>query len=121
MINEKAFAGLYRSVGVYDFHRAFEDADRTNSFSYGGRIALFEYLEHLAEDLAQPIELDVIAICCDYSEFENLEDFKQQYSCSHDCGPIEKICPSEIGCECGDCHKFMIEIEGSKGFLVEGG
>ena len=32
--------------------------------------ALFEYHESLAEDTGEPIELDVIAWCCDWAEYD---------------------------------------------------
>jgi len=66
-------------INEYSFRRAFEQL-RPNNFSYDGLTALYEYLEQLSEDIGEDIELDVIAICCDYSEFENLKDFQNQYS-----------------------------------------
>ena len=34
----------------------------------------------LGEDIGQPIELDVIALCCEYAEYDNLEEFQTDYS-----------------------------------------
>lgn len=59
---------IYRTVNELALHDAFIDMGRKDQFSYEGRKALFEYLESLAEDTGTPIELDVIALCCDYSE-----------------------------------------------------
>jgi hypothetical protein len=56
------------TVSRYDFERAFVDAGRKDQFSYEGLNALFEYLEQYEEDTGQEIELDVIALCCDYYE-----------------------------------------------------
>ena len=56
------------TVSSYDFERAFVDAGRQNQFSYEGRAALFDYLEQLERDTGQELELDVIALCCDYYE-----------------------------------------------------
>jgi hypothetical protein len=55
------------TVSSYDFHRAFERA-RPDNFSYEGLNVLFDYLESLEDDTGEEIELDVIALCCDYSE-----------------------------------------------------
>ena len=49
------------------------------NFSYHGLQALYEYLDELSEDIGEDIELDVVAICCDYSEHEDLEDFCNNY------------------------------------------
>jgi hypothetical protein len=56
------------SVTAYDFERAFVDAGRQDQFSYEGRAVLFNYLEELEASTGQELELDVIALCCDYYE-----------------------------------------------------
>jgi hypothetical protein len=66
------------TVNSYDFHRAFETS-RPNNFSYEGLNCLFEYLENLEQDTGEEMELDVIAICCDFTEYENLEAFWVDY------------------------------------------
>lgn len=56
------------TVSRYDFERAFVDAGRKEQFTYQGLKALFDYLEQLEQDTGQELELDVIALCCDYYE-----------------------------------------------------
>jgi hypothetical protein len=56
------------TVNKYDFERAFADADRKENFSYEALGLLFDYFEQYEEDTGEEIELDVIAICCEYSE-----------------------------------------------------
>jgi hypothetical protein len=56
------------TVSRYDFERAFVDADRKENFSYEGLGLLFDYFEEIEEGTGQEIELDVIAICCEYAE-----------------------------------------------------
>ena len=53
---------------VYQFREAFRLAGRMDQFSYEGLEVLFDYLDNLSEDIGEPIELDVIALCCDYYE-----------------------------------------------------
>lgn len=67
------------TVSRYDFERAFVDADRKDQFSYEGLKALFDYLEDYEEQTGEEIELDVIALCCEYSE-ETAEDIARNYS-----------------------------------------
>ena len=66
---------MYKTITSSSFHDAFHSMDRQNQFSYEAREALFAYLEEYEESTGQQIELDVIALCCDYSEYENLEAF----------------------------------------------
>lgn len=39
---------------------------------------MFDYLEQYEEETGQEIELDVVAICCDYSE-DTIEDIANNY------------------------------------------
>jgi hypothetical protein len=67
------------TVSRYDFERAFADADRKENFSYEGLNALFDYLESYEEETGQEIELDVIALCCDYTE-DTVAEIARDYS-----------------------------------------
>jgi hypothetical protein len=66
------------TVSRYDFERAFSDANRKENFSYEGLALLFDYMEEYEESTGEEIELDVIAICCDYCE-DTLEDIANNY------------------------------------------
>ncbi|MDL2272819.1 hypothetical protein LJC23_07310 [Desulfovibrio sp. OttesenSCG-928-I05] len=68
------------TVTNYDFHRAFADMNRQNNFSPAALDGLFEYFEMLEEDMGEELELDVIAICCEYTEYESVEEFITTYS-----------------------------------------
>jgi hypothetical protein len=67
------------TVSRYDFERAFADADRKENFSYEGLAVLFDYFESYEEETGQEIELDVIALCCEYTE-DNPDDIIANYS-----------------------------------------
>lgn len=69
---------MKQSINFYLFERAFHAMDRTLSFSYDAKKVLFEYFEQLEEDTGEEIELDVIAICCDYSEYTE-EELTNEY------------------------------------------
>lgn len=69
---------MYQSVGFCDFTDAFRAYDRQDQFTYDGLRALFDYLEEYEESTGEEIELDVIALCCDYNEY-TLEDMNREY------------------------------------------
>jgi len=71
---------MIRTIDNIEFVDAFRKMGRTDNFSFRGLVALYEYLEMLGEDLGQEIELDVIALCCEYAEYDNLEEFQADYS-----------------------------------------
>lgn len=57
---------LYQKVNFWDFKEAFRQAGRRTQFSDNGLKLLFDYLTEVAEDTGEPIEVDVVALCCDY-------------------------------------------------------
>lgn len=66
-------------VSEYDFERAFIDMNRKEQFTYEGKKALYEYLEQLSDDMGEDIELDVIALCCEYSEYATADEAAANY------------------------------------------
>lgn len=48
--------------------------DKYAGWTYHGARALVEHLEELEEETGEPIELDVVAIRCDYSEYSSAVD-----------------------------------------------
>ena len=50
-----------------EFIKMFQDI-RPNNFSLGGLHRLYEGLTEFEEDTGEELELDVIAICCDFVE-----------------------------------------------------
>ena len=69
---------MKQTINEYQFRDAFIRMDRKENFSYAGLIALYDYLTALEDDIGEELELDVIALCCDYSECD-LEDLQREY------------------------------------------
>lgn len=57
-----------QEINVYEFRDMFRAAGRQDNFSYEGLEVLFDYLDDYSDSIGQPIELDVVALCCDYNE-----------------------------------------------------
>jgi hypothetical protein len=55
---------MYQTINKSQFRDAFHAMGRGDQFTYDGLGMLFDYFEDTAPDA----ELDVIAICCAYSE-----------------------------------------------------
>ena len=70
---------MIKTINEYDFIDAFKGM-REDNFSYDGLVALYEELEMVENDIGKPIELDVIALCCEFAEYNNLEEFQADYS-----------------------------------------
>jgi hypothetical protein len=56
---------IYKSGFIHEFEKV-----RPDNFTTAGLEALYEYLDELGED----IELDVTALCCEFSEYDSAWD-----------------------------------------------
>lgn len=71
---------MIQTVHLYQFRDAFLKSDTyKNNFSYEGLEALFDYLEHLENDMGEPIDFDMVALCCEYSEYTSAWEAMEQY------------------------------------------
>lgn len=68
---------MKNTVDIYQFRNEFESI-RPNNFTYEGLSILFDYLEQLEQDCDNEMELDVIALCCDFSE-DHYSDIASNY------------------------------------------
>ena len=68
---------MKQTINKYQFRDAFMSI-RPDNFSYEALEILFEYFEQLEDDIGEDIELDVIAICCDWTE-STPNDIRQDY------------------------------------------
>lgn len=66
------------TINFYEFRRWFEN-NRPNNFSRAGLMAMFDYFEEYEEDTGESIEFDPIAICVEYTEYDNIEEFHLCY------------------------------------------
>ena len=69
---------MIQTVNFNTFHDSFT-AIRPDNFTYSGLRALFDYLEQLEVDMGAAIELDVIAICCDFSQYDSVESALKEF------------------------------------------
>jgi predicted ArsR family transcriptional regulator len=70
--------GIVKTFNQQDFINEFEAYGRTDNFSYTGLRALFDSLDDIAQDSGQNIEMDVIALCCEFIE-EHIDDVISNY------------------------------------------
>lgn len=59
---------IVQTLNVYQFRDAFMQSSRKDQFSYEALTAIFEYLEEYSDSTGEPVELDIVAICCEWSE-----------------------------------------------------
>ena len=69
---------MIKTITVSDFRDAFQRMGRKDQFSYKGLELIFDYIEDYERDTGEQVELDVIGICCEWSEL-SAEDVIDQY------------------------------------------
>ena len=70
---------MKQSINFSQFADAFQDMNRSDNFSYAGLRALFDYIEDLDDQCETDTELDVIALCCEFSEYPSATAAAEQY------------------------------------------
>ena len=68
------------TISKSEFRNAFQECGRGNQFSYDGLGALYDYFEEMEESGCGEVEIDPIAFCCEFTEYENIEEFQANYS-----------------------------------------
>tara|TARA_R100000501_G_C2574601_1_gene80186 strand:- start:119 stop:430 length:312 start_codon:yes stop_codon:yes gene_type:complete len=70
---------MKKEINYSEFERWFFD-HRPNNFSPAGLRSLYDYFEDYEEDTGESVEFDPIALCVEFTEYENLKEFKENYS-----------------------------------------
>lgn len=95
-------------VNFSDFCDAFyKFEDRRDTFSYAGKLALFDYLEEYSENTGEHTVLDVIAFCCEFTEYDGIKEFQADYGADK-FPTMEKI----------ENATTVIALSGSEGFII---
>jgi hypothetical protein len=96
---------MKQTVHFEDFYKEFKSS-RPNQFSYEGLKSLYNYLTQYEEDCGEELNLDVIALCCDYTEYKDFQELKSNYL---DIKTLEEL--SE--------KTSVIPIEDTQGFIIQ--
>jgi hypothetical protein len=69
---------MKKTVNFYEFSRWFEQ-HRPNNFSRAGLRSLYDYIEEIEADCGKEIEFDPIALCVEYTEYDDIDEFHLDY------------------------------------------
>ena len=68
-LNEHKFIDAFKSWDTYK-----------DNFSYEGLKALWQYYTDYEQDTGEELEIDVVATCCEFTEYESLEEAQKDYN-----------------------------------------
>lgn len=77
-----------------------------NNFTYEGKQALYEYLLAFEDDTGTELELDPVAYCCEFTEYDTFEELQDVY-------------PQIKTMEQLRDNTSVIEIENSESFIIQ--
>lgn len=97
---------MKQTINLSQFCDAFKDMGREEQFSYEGKKALFDYIEEIEENTGEEIELDVIALCCEFTEYKDLKELQGYYNEIETMEDLEK-------------YTQVIPIKGTKKFIIQ--
>ena len=98
---------MKQTINFNQFVDAFRSMGRENQFTYYGKKALFEHIEQLEDETGEETELDIIALCCEYTEYEDLEEFQADYDDTYrTLGDIRD-------------NTTVIELDNGNGFIIK--
>jgi len=96
---------MKQTINFSQFCDSFSNTYKDN-FSYEGKKALYEYLENYEEETETEIELDPVALCCEYTEYENMKELKDNYDDIKNTKELED-------------NTTVIKIEGTNRFIIQ--
>lgn len=70
---------IYQTITQSEFTTAFHRTGRGDNFSYSALCALYDYIDELSDATGEDIELDVIALCSEYSEYSDALEAAAEY------------------------------------------
>ena len=81
---------MIQTINLYDFRDAFKRYGRGEQFSYEGLELIFDYIEEYEGSTGEQVELDVVALCCEWYE-QSPEDIAMAYNLEISVSPENTI------------------------------
>ena len=102
-------------ITQYSFVESFRACGRESQFSLSALSALFEYLERFEEDTDTELELDPIALCCEWAEYPTALAAAKAYG-------FDEVCGDDTDCETEALdwlrdHTQVVEFKG--GIMIQ--
>jgi hypothetical protein len=97
---------IIKQIYEYEFTEILTK-DSYSSFTPAGASALYDYLIDFSESIGENMELDVVAIRSQYTEYETLDEILKEYSYHDDINTVD------------DLRNYTSVIEFDKGYIIQ--
>jgi hypothetical protein len=71
---------MIQTIWFSQFCDAFHSINRSEHYSYKAKKAIFNHLEEYEDSIGEQTELNIIEICCEYTEYPSLEELQKYHS-----------------------------------------
>jgi len=72
---------MITTINKDEFINSFMSSDNyKHKYSREALNALYDYLENLEESLDEQFEFDMVSICCEWTEYDNLDEVQENYN-----------------------------------------
>lgn len=103
---------MIKTITVSDFRDAFRSCGRSDQFSYEALELIFDYIEEYEQDTGEQVELDVISICCDWTE-DTPEEIAAAYDIDISDTEEDKIPQAVMDYLCDNTTAYEIPSKGT--------
>lgn len=100
---------MFSTINQSQFIDAFRQHGRQDQFSYGALVALFNYLEEMESQTGEELQLDVIALCCEFAEYATLEEYNEEHNKDHEAETMDDIDSRTPVIYIGQTESFLIQ------------
>ena len=97
---------MFTKINQSQFIDSFRSMGRETQFSYGALVALFHHMEDTEENCGEEVELDVVALCCEFTEYASFEEYNREY---HNADNMEDVESMTTVIYIGKGESFLIQ------------
>lgn len=97
---------MFTKINQSQFIDEFRAHGRQDQFSYGALVALYAHMVDMEEQTGEELQLDVIALCCEYTEYLNFEAYNREY---HNADNMEDVESMTTVIYIGKGESFLIQ------------
>jgi hypothetical protein len=99
---------MKKTISKYEFVEEFKAHDRMSGWTVQGLDALYQWLEEIGED-GPEIELDVIALDCEFTQYDDLKDFQNNGGYGLKFKSLDKLSEETLVIQVDDSDSFIVQ------------
>lgn len=102
---------MFSTITQSMFIDEFRAHGRQDQFSYKALVALYAHMVDMEEQTGEELQLDVVGLCCEFTEYEDLQEYNADYNTGdpEDADTMEDIEDKTNVIRIGKGESFLIQ------------